>query len=85
MDGQPAITSHPPLQFLNQKAGEMRLGAGVGPYVIVQIGFARSPTILRQPSAKQLIAQPDTVRVHDVGAAISGSASLSVLAAPTNS
>src|SRR5271166_4814649 len=50
----------------------MGLGVAVGSYVSAQIRFARSQTMLGQSSAKQLVAQPDAVRVHDIGLAICG-------------
>ena len=48
----------------------MGFGIAARPYVIAQIRFARMQTILGQPSTKQLVAQPDAVRVDDVGFAI---------------
>ena len=66
----PAVRPQCPLLFLDENVSEMGLGVAAGSYVIAQIRFARSQTILGQSSAKQLVAQPDAVCVHDVGLAI---------------
>ena len=50
----------------------MRLGVAVGAYVVVQISLARLQPVLGQASAKSFVAQPDAIRVHDVGLAVCG-------------
>jgi len=50
----------------------MWLGVAVRLNVVAQISFARSQPALSQSSAKQLVSQPDPVRVYDVGFAVCG-------------
>jgi hypothetical protein len=66
----PMIRPGRALLFLGDNVNEVGLYVAARSHIIGQIRFARSQTILEQPCAKQLAAQPHAVRVDDVGFAI---------------